>query len=188
MARGSPSSTLNEAFLTPVDLARIKLSINGLIEELDDSEADRPAPAGTEPADPTATPPGDSAADMPVVTPAAGARCIAGGELLDEEASAILTQLLEQQGLASRIVPHAASSRRDRGVGRGRRGDGVHLLRVDDQHSVVFAVSDAAVARACRGMCRCWSGSGPRTKPFCTTNGCVRRWVRITTPAHCMRP
>jgi predicted PurR-regulated permease PerM len=105
--------------LTSADLARIKLSINGLIEELDDGEANRPAPAGTEEAAPTPIPPGDPAADVhdgrPVVTPAAGepprVLCIAGRGPLDEEASAMLAQLLKKQGLASRVVPHAATAR-----------------------------------------------------------------------------
>ena len=102
--------------LTPIHLARIKLSINGLIEDLDDSEANRPDPAATETADTSpvqrAEPDPDAHDDG---TPAAGelprVLCIAGRGPLDEEASAMLAQLLEKQGLPSRVVPHAATAR-----------------------------------------------------------------------------
>ena len=37
--------------------------------------------------------------------------CIAGRGLLDEAVSTMLAQLLENQGLATRVVPHAATTR-----------------------------------------------------------------------------
>jgi hypothetical protein len=43
-------------------------------------------------------------------------------------------------------------------------------------------------ARACRRTCPCWLGCGLTGKRYCTTNGCARRWVRITTRARCKRP
>ena len=148
--------------LTPVDLARIRLSINGLIEELDDGETNLPAEgkAGEAAAAPLA--PGDPATDlgdaMPVGTPAAVDRalvlCIAGRGPLDEEASAMLAQLLGREGLASRVgTARGDRSRRDRSVERERRGDGVHFLCIDDQQSVASPLSDAAVARASAAGC-----------------------------------
>jgi predicted PurR-regulated permease PerM len=103
--------------LTPVDLVRIKVSINSLLEDLADHEDSQRSPAEAVDALPL---PGDSADetsphrgtvgdDGPIVL------CIAGRGPLDEEASAMLAQLLVQQGLASRIVPHAA-------IGRGTIG------------------------------------------------------------------
>jgi predicted PurR-regulated permease PerM len=111
--------------LTPVHLARIQVSIQSLIEDLDDHEDNQPSPAQPSPAEtgePTATPSmaGDPAADggvpgSPAAAPEGGGTtrvlCIAGRGPLDEEASAMLAQLLEKHGLASRVVPHAATAR-----------------------------------------------------------------------------
>jgi predicted PurR-regulated permease PerM len=95
--------------LTPADLVRIKVSINSLIEDLADHEDSPTAPAEApvvpllpgNPADGTA-PPDDGGP---------GVLCIAGRGPLDDEASAMLAQLLAKQGLAARIVPHAAIAR-----------------------------------------------------------------------------
>jgi predicted PurR-regulated permease PerM len=102
--------------LTPTHLERIKESLKSLIEDLDDHEDSRPPVMGTE--EPT-TPPsvhGDEAGDAS----GQGKRpnsdrsrvlCIAGRGPLDDEASAILAQLLEKRGLAPDVVPHAATTR-----------------------------------------------------------------------------
>jgi predicted PurR-regulated permease PerM len=94
--------------LTPIDLARIKVSINSLIEDLADHEDSEPSPAETisGPADPTdGTVPSPAGDGGPIVL------CIAGRGPLDEQASAMLAQLLAKRGLASRIVPHAGTAR-----------------------------------------------------------------------------
>jgi predicted PurR-regulated permease PerM len=105
--------------LTPIHLARIKVSINGLIDDLDDQLS----PAGSEEIGPEPSISADPAADGPVPdgapgtpeTPASGHKplvlCIAGRGSLDEEASAMLAQLLREQGLESRVVRHAAINR-----------------------------------------------------------------------------
>jgi len=111
--------------LTADHLERIKLCIQSLIEDLDDHE-DRQPPSGT--ANTAATSlsrtepdaPGQQAADDPTpsrleLAPAwRGASpvlCITGRGLLDEAVSSMLAQLLGNQGLASRVVPHAATTR-----------------------------------------------------------------------------
>ncbi len=90
--------------LTPVHLARVRLSIQSLIEDLEDHEDNQPPLAETGEA--MTAPPmrGDPAA-------AGGVLCIAGRGPLDEEASAMLAQLLRKQGLTPRVVPHAATAR-----------------------------------------------------------------------------
>jgi hypothetical protein len=85
--------------LTADHLERIKLCIRSLIEDLDDHE-DRQPPVGAA-KEVIATP---SRAETPVL-------CIAGRGLLDEAVSAMLAQLLVNQGLATRVVPHAATTR-----------------------------------------------------------------------------
>jgi len=96
--------------LTPVHLARIRESIQSLIEDLDDREADEPSSAGTDTptmaADPPAAPAIPRAKDG-----TAEVLCIAGRGPLDEEASAMLVQLLQRQGLTARAVPHSATAR-----------------------------------------------------------------------------
>ncbi len=98
--------------LTPVQLARIKVSIHSLIEDLTDQEDDQPTV--TDAAEATRVPPvaDDPAADRrtPDVAPVR-VLCIAGRGPLDEEASTMLAQLLEGQGVASRVVPHLATAR-----------------------------------------------------------------------------
>ncbi len=112
--------------LTPDHLERIKLCIQSLIEDLNDHEDRQPPPGAPEQA--TTTPPraepevasGRQAADAPApgerdLAPAwrgeAPVLCIAGRGVLDEAVSAMLAQLLEKRGLASRTVPHAATAR-----------------------------------------------------------------------------
>jgi predicted PurR-regulated permease PerM len=125
--------------LTPAHLERIKLSLQSLIEDLDDHEDREPPPAAAEAtaatpstagpfnADPAqeladAKPddPGPPTPDDPLpagleLAPAWRAAtpvlCIAGRGMLDEAASTMLAQLLDKQGLATRVVPHAATTR-----------------------------------------------------------------------------
>jgi predicted PurR-regulated permease PerM len=110
--------------LTPDHLERIKLCIQSLIEDLDEHE-DRQMPVGAaKEADPTPSraeqdaphPPADGPApDRLDLAPAwrgeTPVLCIAGRGLLDEAVSAMLAQLLNNQGIASRVVPHAATTR-----------------------------------------------------------------------------
>ena len=117
--------------LTPVQLARIKVSIQSLIEDLDDHVSNQPPPAETGKATPTPSLTGAPALDGegPIAAGSGGpdaasaggggvARvlCIAGRGPLDEEASAMLAQLLEKRGLGARVVPHAATARAAIGV------------------------------------------------------------------------
>ena len=87
--------------LTPDHLERIKLCIQSLIEDLDDQEDRQPPVGAAKEADTTPTP---SRADTLVL-------CIAGRGLLDEAVSTMLAQLLGNEGLATRVVPHAATAR-----------------------------------------------------------------------------
>lgn len=110
--------------LTPDHLERIKLCVQSLIEDLDE-HVDRPPPqgateeaapaSGTEP-DATDHPASDNAGPgrlelSPGWSGTAPVLCLAGRGLLDEAVSAMPAQLLEKQGLATRIVPHAATAR-----------------------------------------------------------------------------
>lgn len=108
--------------LTPGHLERISASIHSLIEDLDDYEDGPPSepesadasnaatqdalphPAGAEPA-PTRL---DFA---PTWCGAAPVLCITGRGLLDEAAATMLAQLLNKQGVASRVVPNVATTR-----------------------------------------------------------------------------
>jgi predicted PurR-regulated permease PerM len=85
--------------LTADHLERIKLCIQSLIEDLDDHEDQQP-PAGAANAAATTS----HLAETSVL-------CIAGRGLLDEAVSSMLAQLLRNEGLASRVVPHAATTR-----------------------------------------------------------------------------
>jgi predicted PurR-regulated permease PerM len=120
--------------LTPGHLERIKVSIQSLIEDLDDHE-DRKSTSGAAEelaaeelafaslTEPDAMDVSNSARataaraelDGLVLTPApVGAipvLCIAGRGVLDDAVSAMLVQLLEKQGLAPRAVPYAATTR-----------------------------------------------------------------------------
>jgi predicted PurR-regulated permease PerM len=117
--------------LTMAHLERIKLSIQSLIEDLNDHEDRQPPPAAAEattmappqelahaePDDPglPAPAPDDPAPGRLDLAPAwRGATpvlCIAGRGMLDEVVSTMLAQLLDKQGLATRVVPHAATTR-----------------------------------------------------------------------------
>jgi hypothetical protein len=90
--------------LTPVHLARIRVSIQSLIEDLDDREDNQPPAAEAE--EPGTRPP---TSDDPVAV--RRVLCIAGRGPLDEEVSAMLAQLLQKHGLTSYAVPHAATAR-----------------------------------------------------------------------------
>jgi predicted PurR-regulated permease PerM len=107
--------------LSPGHLERIKVSIQSLVEDLDDHE-DRP-PLGVAEA-PTALARGDldvlgrpvAGTPEPTEPETAPAQAtpvlyIAGRGLLDEAISSMLTQLLEKQGLAPVVVPYAATTR-----------------------------------------------------------------------------
>jgi predicted PurR-regulated permease PerM len=108
--------------LTPNHLERVRASIQSLIEDLDDHEDCQPPQAAAEAA------PFGADLDVPeyadAVGPALGildfapawrgaapVLCIAGRGLLDEAVSTMLAQLLDKQGLASRVVPHVATTR-----------------------------------------------------------------------------
>jgi hypothetical protein len=94
--------------LTPVHLARVRVSIQSLIDDLDDHD-DNPSP----PADDGETAVETTGEPLELGDPAVFGEvlCIAGRGPLDEEASAMLAQLLRKQGLTSRVVPHAATVR-----------------------------------------------------------------------------
>ena len=100
---------------------RFKLSIQSLIEDLEDHE-DHPPPAEeAEDLDTTLSGPRlrehDSPAHdvvlpvRPAVAPPDLVLCVAGRGPLDEEASSMLAQLLQKHGLASRVVSHVSASR-----------------------------------------------------------------------------
>jgi predicted PurR-regulated permease PerM len=105
---------VDRGVLSHSDLALIKMSIDSLIEDLEDHDDEPllPGEAGHTAASRAAAPAdGDNA--TPPSTEAGKTRvlCIAGRGPLDEQASAILAQLLSKHGLAPRVVPHAGTSR-----------------------------------------------------------------------------
>jgi hypothetical protein len=121
--------------LTAAHLERVKLSIQSLIEDLDDHEDRQPPPATaeaattrpphaqlarTEPAGADLDVPGHTAPDGPApgeldLAPswrgATPVLCIAGRGMLDEAVATMLAQLLDKLGLAVRVVPHTATTR-----------------------------------------------------------------------------
>jgi hypothetical protein len=111
--------------LTPDHLEGIKLCIQSLIEDLDDHEDRQPQAGAANEATATLSRAGhDVSGDQAVDGTAPGVidrapawrgeapvLCIAGRGLLDETVSRMLAQLLEKRGLASRVVPHAATTR-----------------------------------------------------------------------------
>ena len=109
--------------LTPGHLERIRASIQSLIEDLDDYEdpqspqtrADVAAASDTDLDVPrhlaTAGLVPASLDFAPSWSGAAPVMCIAGRGLLDEAVSTMLAQLLDKQGIASRVVPNAATTR-----------------------------------------------------------------------------
>ena len=113
--------------LTPDHLERVKMCIQSLIEDLEDHE-DRQEPPGATEDDtassscaeqqdvPSHSAPNDGA--VPCRLELAPARrggtpvlCIAGRGPLDEAVSTMLAQLLEKQGLATRVVPQELTTR-----------------------------------------------------------------------------
>ena len=110
--------------LTPAHLARVKSSIQSLIDDLQDHEDDTELPGATgvvtlppNAAEAAADSPASDAAapSEPALAPASTnaevVLCIAGRGSLDDEVSAMLAQLLAREGLASRIVPYSATGR-----------------------------------------------------------------------------
>lgn len=111
--------------LTPAHLARIKICVQSLIEDLNDHEGSQTIPGET--GQVTTTPSsikqlvlGHPAGDGPLTASrdlapegsnATLVLCVAGRGPLDEEVSTMLAQLLEKQGLAARVVPHSATAR-----------------------------------------------------------------------------
>jgi predicted PurR-regulated permease PerM len=110
--------------LTPGHLARVKSSIQSLLDDLEDHEDDTELPGatgvvtllpnaaetGADPPAADAAPPAEPALAS-ASTSAGVVLCIAGRGPLDDEVSAMLAQLLARRGMPSRIVPHAATGR-----------------------------------------------------------------------------
>ena len=109
--------------LTPGHLERIRASIESLIEDLDDYEDDGSPQAAAEaaaasdthlnaPGYPAAVGPDPERLELaPTWRGTAPVLCIAGRGLLDDAVVTMLAQLLDKQGLASRVVPHVATTR-----------------------------------------------------------------------------
>jgi predicted PurR-regulated permease PerM len=109
--------------LTSGHLERVKVSIQSLIEDLDDYEDLQSPQAETEagpasdaelgvPGNPAAAASAPGRLDFaPAWCGVASVMCIAGRGLLDEAVSTMLAQLLDKQGIASRVVPHVATTR-----------------------------------------------------------------------------
>ena len=186
--------------LTADHLERIKLCIQSLIEDLDDHEDRQPpvgaakeaiatlAPTGCGEPNPTF---GAERLDLaPAWRGATPVLCIAGRGLLDEAVSTMLAQLLENQGLASRVVPHAATARAAIGT---LDVSGVAMVCISCLELFGTPSHLRYLLRRLRQrlppdvpvLVGLWPAGRSR---FCTTNGCARRWVRITTRARCMRP
>ena len=165
--------------LTPDHLERIKLCIQSLIEDLDDQEDRQPPVGAAKEADKTPTP---SRADTLVL-------CVAGRGLLDEAVSTMLAQLLGNEGLATRVVPHAATARTAIGT---LDVSGVAMVCISCLELFGTPSHLRYLLRRLRQRLPpdvpVLVGLWPQGKRFCTTNGCARRWERITTRARCMRP
>jgi predicted PurR-regulated permease PerM len=113
--------------LTKLQLEQVKDVIRALVQDLgshDDVEPhphetkDEPiaAPASEKPAnkEPAVTRPMPQESNIPDPWRAEGAiLCVAGRGPLDEAASEMLAQLLSKHGLGTRVIPHAAVSRRE---------------------------------------------------------------------------
>ena len=188
--------------LTAGHLERIKLCIQSLIEDLDVHE-DRQPPVGAAKeaiATLSGAEPDVASQSVDVQVPgrldlapawrgATPVLCIAGRGLLDEAVSTMLAQLLENQGLASRVVPHAATTRAAIGT-----------LDVNGVAMVCISCLDLfGTPSHLRYLLRrlrqhlppdvpILVGLWPAGKRSCTTTGYARRWVRTTTQARCMRP
>ena len=113
--------------LTQRQLDQVRDVIRALVQDLGGHEDVEPHPAETEdepvappasekPANkqPAAAAPLPQAREIPEAWKAEGAiLCVAGRGPLDEAASEMLSQLLSKHGLGTRVVPHAAVSRRE---------------------------------------------------------------------------
>jgi predicted PurR-regulated permease PerM len=109
--------------LSPGHLDRIRASIQSLIEDLDDYEDPWSPQAGAEapvasdalpdvPRYPAGDGPGHGKLDLaPAWRGAAPVMCIAGRGLLDEAVATMLAQLLDKQGIPSRVTPHFTTTR-----------------------------------------------------------------------------
>jgi hypothetical protein len=109
--------------LSPGHLDRIRASIQSLIEDLDDYEDPWSPQAGAEapvasdalpdvPRYPAGDGPGHGKLDLaPAWRGAAPVMCIAGRGLLDEAVATMLAQLLDKQGIPSRVTPHVTTTR-----------------------------------------------------------------------------
>ncbi|HEY1413618.1 MAG TPA: AI-2E family transporter [Rhodopila sp.] len=124
--------------LTELQLEKIKVSMQELIEDLD--EHDDREPDSKEAAEIAAASPSRSEQDVPkhpapgTVSPdalppawrgAAPVVCIAGRGPLDEAAASMLAQLLHKSGLTARVLPHEAASRPRIGA---LEGEGVAMV------------------------------------------------------------
>jgi predicted PurR-regulated permease PerM len=123
--------------LTPVQLDRIKVAMQSLIDDLDEYDDQEPKSKDSieEPAArsrdeqdlPKHPAPGKV---TPETLPAiwrgnAPVLCIAGRGPLDEAAASMLSQLLHKNGLKARVLPHAAASR---GFIGSLEGEGVAMV------------------------------------------------------------
>ena len=192
--------------LTLAHLERIKLSIQSLIEDLDDHEDRQPPPARPRrpsPRRPRNRPMRNRMFRAPLPT----VRRRAGSSLRRHGAARRRCCALPAAGCWTRRFPQCS---RNCWTSKGwRRG----LCRTRQPHGPrsahwtwaawrwcafptwscpavrrICATCCAGCAGACRRTCRCWSGYGRPGKRFCKMNGCVRRWARMTTRARCMRP
>jgi predicted PurR-regulated permease PerM len=124
--------------LTEAQLEKIKLSMQELIDDLD--EHDDKEPDTKDAAEGAATAPSRSEQDVPkhpapgkviveALPPAwrgaAPVLCIAGRGPLDETAASMLAQLLHKSGLKARVLPHEAASRLRVGA---LEGEGVAMV------------------------------------------------------------
>jgi predicted PurR-regulated permease PerM len=98
--------------LAPAHLERIKQSIQSLIEDLDDHEDEKPASGGSasladdrDPEEIAGVAQTRAKDNAPLIL------CIAGRGPLDQQASAMLVQLLDKEGVAARVVPHSSTMR-----------------------------------------------------------------------------
>jgi len=123
--------------LTGVQLDRIKLAMQSLIDDLDEYDDQEPPTKGTteDPASPsrseqdvpTHPPPDKMAPDaLPELWRGpAPVLCIAGRGPLDEAAASMLSQLLHKNGLKARVLQHQAASRMHIGT---LEGEGVVMV------------------------------------------------------------
>ena len=147
--------------LTQRQLEQVKDVIQALVQDLGGHDDVEPHPAGDRRTSRSLLPPARSPPSrQPAVASADAAgrarsrrpgraegaiMCIAGRGPLDEAASEMLAQLLSKHGLGTRVVPHAAVSRRTIfNLDMTGRADGVHQLSRDQRHAGASALSAAA--------------------------------------------